>query len=46
MKSIDIVIDDALVHTDDTLDEDSDSDNAICGDVEKEKNKKRDGAVT
>ena len=46
MESINVVIDDALVHTDDTLDEDCDSDSAPSRDVEKEKNEKRDGAVT
>ena len=46
MESINVVIDDALVHTDDALDEDCDSDSAPSRDVEKEKNKKRDEVVT
>ena len=46
MESINIVIDDALVHTDDTLDEDCDSDSALSRDVKTEKNEKRDEAVT
>ena len=45
MESINIVIDDALVHTDDTFDKDCDSDSATSGDVEREKNEKRDRAV-
>ena len=45
MESINIVIDDALVHTDDTLDEDCDSGCATSGDIEKEKNEKRDRAM-
>ena len=40
MESINVVIDDALVHTDDALDEDCDSDSAPSRDLEKEKRKK------
>ena len=46
MESINVVIDDALVHTDDALDEDCDSDSAPSRDVETKKNEKRDEALT
>ena len=45
MESINIMIDDALVHTNDAFDEDCDLDSTTFGDIEKEKNEKRDGAV-
>ena len=45
MESINVVIDDALVHTDDALDENCDSDSAPLRDVEMEK-KKKDETVT
>ena len=35
MKSINVVIDDSLVHTNDTLDKNCDSNSAPFGDVEK-----------
>ena len=44
MESINVMIDDALVHTDDKLDEDYDSYSATYRDIEKKKNEKRDRA--
>ena len=46
IELINVVIDDALVHTDDTLDKNCDSDSAPSKDVEREKNEKKDEAVT
>ena len=45
MESINVVIDDVFVHTDGPFDKNSDSDSATSADVEKEKNKKRDGVI-
>ena len=46
MESINVIINDDLVYTDDALYEDCDSNSAPSRDVETEKNEKRDEAVT
>ena len=46
MKSINVIIDGALVHTDDALDDDCVLDSALFGDIETEKNEKINKAVT
>ena len=46
MGSINVIIDDILVHSDDTLDDDCNSDSGTSRNMKKEKNKRRDEAVT